>query len=93
MVDNPENTGLRSIMAHWFTNVKRKGLNGIPSDDRLPGMPATTTSLDAFIQGMQCTGQSKTDQLSRECLSTIHGHIRKYNRNLFIQLIDSDAVA
>ncbi|CAB3999777.1 Hypothetical predicted protein [Paramuricea clavata] len=90
VVDNSGNTGLRSIMAHWFTNVKRKGLNGIPSDDRLTGMPVGTTSLDAFITAMGCTGQSKTAQLSQECLNTIHGHIRKYNRNMFIQLIDSD---
>ena len=77
-------------MTHWFTEVKRRGLNGIPSDDRLPAMPTTTTTLDAFIQGMQCTGQSKTDQLSQQCMNTIHSYIRKYNRNLFIQLIDSD---
>ena len=90
MVDNAQNTGLRSIMAHWFTDVKRSGLAGIPTEDRLAGMPVGTTTLDAFIQGMQCTGQSKTAELSRGCLDIIHGYIRKYNRNLFIQLIDSD---
>ena len=78
-------------MSHWFTNVKRKGLNGIPSTDRVPGLAVGTTSLDAFIQGVQCTGQSKTAQLSRECMDVIHGYIRKYNRNLFAQLIASDA--
>ena len=91
MVDNADNTGLRSIMAHWFTNVKRAGLNGIPDDDKLVGMPVGTTTLDAFIQGMQCTGQSKTTQLSRQCLDTIHGYVRKYNRNMFVQLISSDS--
>ena len=77
-------------MSHWFIDVKRKGLSGIPTDDRLTQMPVGTTTLDAFIQGMQCTGQSKTAELSGDCLDTIHGYIRKYNRNLFIQLIDSD---
>lgn len=88
VADNPQNTGLTSIMAHWFTNVKHQGLVGIPTDDRLPGMAAGTTNFGARIE-LYGT-DTKTAQLSRKCLRTIHGFVRKYNRNLFIQLIDSD---
>lgn len=91
-VDNDQNAGLRSIMSHWFVEIKKKGLMVIPIDDRLPNLPVGTTNLDFFLQAFNCKKQEKHLPLSKTCVNKIHQVIRDYNRRLFINLIYSDPV-
>lgn len=90
-MDNVQTTGVRSVMLHWLNNVKRKGLVAIPSDDRLPNLlPTQGNNLDVFLTTFSCTSQLKYLPLAESCVDAIQAEIRKYNRRLFLHLVNSN---
>lgn len=88
VVDNARGTGIRAIVAHWLHNVKRKGYDAIP--ERETRINIFKENLAAFLEAFKCPSLSRHDVLRESCMDAIQAEIRKYNRRLFLDLVNSD---